>query len=114
MQGRFLSSWCPGLSPMRGSRRREAEVRAVYRQRVRSMSVESRHVAGAKHVSSAQCKGSEAGCNGGEDVRNSVGCPRRQDQHEEPGGARSVTLSVQAGISRLGRCADRRQTGCVC
>ena len=52
MQGRFLSSWCPGLSPMRGSRRHVAEVKAMYRQRVRSMSSESRHVADAERVSS--------------------------------------------------------------
>ena len=99
---------------MRGSRRREAEVKAVYRLRVRSMSFESRHVADDECVSSAQCKGLEAGGNGEEDVRRSVGCPRRQDQHREPGGAWSVTLSVQAGISRSGRCAGKRRSGCVC
>ena len=79
---------------MRGSRRREAEVKAGYRQRVQSISSESRHVADAERVSRVWRIGLKVGGNGEEDVRNVVGCPSTQDQHEGPGGAGSVTLSV--------------------
>ena len=79
---------------MRGSRRRGAEVKVGYGQRLQSISSESRHVADAERVSRVWRIGLKVGGNGEEDVRNVVGCLSIQDQHERSGGAGSVTLSV--------------------